>query len=1071
MRKKHDYGAGFVSLDGLPKDTSSGSFSAFLTDALEHQPSNVKQGVKLVSIREHRSSCSALLKIPKGKKIYKRVSALVRETPFNGKLIRSVRLCDNPQLQASQPRSSPGGTLLVNSSSSTQATLSREQSDASKSWEEVKDIAKGFHKYLLGRSDLESGLVDRDLGSEAFHDFYKAYQQDVGDDPVAPDPGLEPRVFTCLRILGLCKSKRSAGSRRHILLLIRNKDGLFPTTLESKTAFEALKEASKEDAKNKGAVIVSDAVGPYFVETKATHKIQLRVESSDDTVKLTGVFVSGQHSRAFTLEALSFPRALSEEVNVELHFTAAQVGVFRATVTLDFQALADGNSFRISRYLVARTGNKELDQLLAPVTPFEKKRFRAYNKMPEEVYDPPKPQTPNPFLKLGSHRIPREVGEMLISQEFARSIVFPDECSAAGYGKYWKYLLWAMESQNNVDIQLFDMENVSLKRVGNAMHLSVPGLAEGRPSVLRGDLVHVTWKNRLYKGGVSQVRQLEVALDFHPSFVTKFNPAVDRVDVRFTFSRVTYRTSHEGCVAAESSMGPKLLFPNPEHLPTTGAVAEGSPTNNIPLWANRNLNEEQQLAVSQILEASFRPLPYVIFGPPGTGKTTTVVEAIYQLAIRKKKVLLVAPSNDAADVLLKRLSAHFSPSDMRRILAFSRPLDRMEASIRHYAQEALTAEEQAKTILSVKIVVSTVNLAARFPFFGIPRGYFDVLCVDEAGHSTEPEVVAVAATLIDFARSGQLILSGDPQQLGPVVTSEVCRRLGMSDSYIERLMKRPVFCKDDGGKYQPGILTKLVRNYRSHPAILKLPNELFYDGDLKNSGDVLTTHNLCKWEHLQKQGFPVIFHSMDGDNMRESLSPSWFNPQEAQQVVEYVKLLLLESRPPVQPEDIGIITPYARQAQKIRTALNASLANSNVVDRIKVGSVEVFQGQERRVIILSTVRSEPDKLSTDLRYNLGFVASAKRFNVAVTRAKSLLIVVGCARVLSMDRANWFPLLQYCRENGSWVGEPWDEVEMRASLDDEAGDDIELDASEDWQNVEAPSLDAAEEAFAFVHREE
>jgi helicase MOV-10 len=1070
MKKKHDYGAGFVSLDGLPKETSSGSLSAFLTDVLEHQPSNVKQGVKLVSIRDHKRSCSALLKIPKGKEVYKRVSALVRQTPFDGKLIRSVRLCDDPQLQVSQPRSSPGEALLANSGSSNQATASRAQRGASKSWEEVKDIAKGFHTCLLGRSDFESGVVDRGLGSEAFQEFYKAYQQNVGDAPVAPDPRLEPCVFTSLRTLGLCRSKRSASSPGHILLLIRNKDGLFPTALESRTALVALKEARDDDAKNKGGVVVSDAVGPCFVETKATQKFEFRVKSSDATVELTGVLVSGQHSRAFTLRALSLPRALSKEVNIELHFTAVRVGVFHATVTLVFQALEDGSKFRISRYLVARTGNKELDRLLAPVTPFEKKRFRVYKDMPDEVYDPPKPLTPNPFLKLGSHRIPREVGEMLISQEFTRSIVIPDECSAAGYGKFWKYLLWAMESQNNVDIQLFDMENVSLTRVGNAMLLSVPGLAEGRPSVLRGDLVHLTWRNRLYRGRVNQVRQLDVALDFHPSFVAKFNPAVDRVDVRFTFSRVTYRTSHEGCVAAESSMGPRLLFPNPGHLLTIGAIAEGSPTNNI-LWANRNLNEEQQLAVSRVLEGNFRPVPYVVFGPPGTGKTTTVVEAIYQLAIRKRKILLVAPSNDAADVLLKRLSTHFSPSEMRRVLAFSRPLDSMEASIRQYAQEALNAEEQAKAILSAKVVVSTVNLAARFPFFGIPRGYFDVLCVDEAGHSTEPEVIAGAATLVDFSGSGQLILSGDPQQLGPVVTSEVCRLLGMADSYMERLMKRPVYCKDDGGNYHPGIVTKLVRNYRSHPAILKLPNELFYDGDLECSGEVLTTHNLCKWEHLPKQGFPVIFHSMEGDNLRESLSPSWFNPQEAQQVVEYVKLLLLESRPPVQPEDIGIITPYARQAQKIRLALTASLANSNVVDRIKVGSVEVFQGQERRVIILSTVRSEPDKVSTDLRYNLGFVASAKRFNVAVTRAKSLLIVIGCAKVLSMDRANWLPFLQYCRENGSWTGEPWDEVEIQASLDDEAGVDIELDASEDWQNVEAPSLDAAEEAFAFVNREE
>ena len=132
-----------------------------------------------------------------------------------------------------------------------------------------------------------------------------------------------------------------------------------------------------------------------------------------------------------------------------------------------------------------------------------------------------------------------------------------------------------------------------------------------------------------------------------------------------------------------------------------------------------------------------------------------------------------------------------------------------------------------------------------------------------------------------------------------------------------------------------------------------------------------------------------------------------------------------------------------------------------------LGSVETFQGQERRVIIISTVRSQNDLLVHDLKYNLGFVANEKRFNVAITRAKALLIVVGNPRVLATDEKNWLPLLRFCRDKKSWLGEEWDEG---ASSDDEDeafdvinGDDIGDDEDE-WDVV-------AQEPHGFINREE
>jgi superfamily I DNA and/or RNA helicase len=320
---------------------------------------------------------------------------------------------------------------------------------------------------------------------------------------------------------------------------------------------------------------------------------------------------------------------------------------------------------------------------------------------------------------------------------------------------------------------------------------------------------------------------------------------------------------------------------------------------------------------------------------------------------------------------------------------------------------------------------------------------------------------------MDFTREdsqvGQLILAGDPKQLGPVITSKLCRKLGHATSFMERLTQRDVYARDESSKVYPAyLITKLVQNYRSHPAILKLPNELFYDGELIPSGDKFKTHDMTKWEYLPNKKFPVLFHAIDGENLRESNSPSWFNIEEAQQVVTYVERLVRETKPPVKGEEIGVITPYARQAQKIRLALSSR----NLRD-IKVGSVETFQGQERRCIILSTVRAQSEWIASDLKYNLGFVANEKRFNVAITRPTSLLIVIGHPAVLATDKHNWLPLLRYCKENKSWAGENWEE-----DGDDE--DVIVLDGVDEsghGDENEDPSATMAQEAIGFVTREE
>mmetsp|Transcript_6441 Transcript_6441/g.11006 ORF Transcript_6441/g.11006 Transcript_6441/m.11006 type:complete len:260 (-) Transcript_6441:528-1307(-) len=160
-----------------------------------------------------------------------------------------------------------------------------------------------------------------------------------------------------------------------------------------------------------------------------------------------------------------------------------------------------------------------------------------------------------------------------------------------------------------------------------------------------------------------------------------------------------------------------------------------------------------------------------------------------------------------------------------------------------------------------------------------------------------------------------------------------------------------------------------------------------------------------------------MLHGVVGRDEREGNSPSWFNQQEAKLVMQYVNDLLEMRANRPSPQDIGIISPYRKQVQKIRALLRGKYGNG-----IKVGSVEEFQGQERRVIIISTVRSSAEHLAFDAKFRLGFLSNPKRFNVAITRPKELLVVVGNPEVLKHDNC-WLEWMRHVHLNGGCTGVP------------------------------------------------
>ncbi|XP_017797933.1 PREDICTED: probable RNA helicase armi [Habropoda laboriosa] len=460
------------------------------------------------------------------------------------------------------------------------------------------------------------------------------------------------------------------------------------------------------------------------------------------------------------------------------------------------------------------------------------------------------------------------------------------------------------------------------------------------------------------------------------------------------------------------------------------------------IWFNKNLNHYQKEAVRNILKGHARPLPYVIFGPPGTGKTITLCETILQIlsTIPESRMLIATPSNSSANLIAERLvdSGVLKPSDMVRLIAYHYlGSDSIPNKLLPYCATAELADET--TIEKTKYngvgprLNCTMNVLGRHRItigtcislgilynMGFPRGHFSHVLVDEAGQATEPEIMIP----LNFIHSdyGQVVLAGDPLQLGPVVQSRIAKNFGLDESFLSRLLRHFPYQRDPNGfeaQYDSRLVTKLVINYRSLPEILELSSSLFYDSELvtqvscKKSKEARLLQTLAAELPKRKNSPPaMIFHGVNGENCKDNDSPSWYNLEEATQVYLY---LLKLYKCGLSPDDIGIITPYQKQVIQIR-----ELLMELDVELPKISSVEGFQGQERNVIIISAVRSSINFVNEDIKHSLGFVACPRRLNVAITRARALVIILGNPTLLAQD-PYWRSVLIYCINQDSYTG--------------------------------------------------
>uniref|UniRef100_A0A4W6FNH5 RNA helicase n=1 Tax=Lates calcarifer TaxID=8187 RepID=A0A4W6FNH5_LATCA len=593
-------------------------------------------------------------------------------------------------------------------------------------------------------------------------------------------------------------------------------------------------------------------------------------------------------------------------------------------------------------------------------------------------------------------------------------------------------LLWLEELHAERELREFTINGALLRKGAVYLHLEVLGLAEGRPSLNIGDRI-VLKKPRCdgvimeYVSYVTEINDEDVSLRVNSEFQRSY--LGEPLDVEFSFNRTTMRRCHCALDQAKQFGESKLkLYLNCFNFGLTYPITLQTSITNVYLpvdgtltskpipgkghFFNPNLNPPQREAVKRILAGECRPTPYVLFGPPGTGKTVTLIEAILQVYhfLPSSRVLVCTPSNSAADLICLRLhdSGFLHAASLARVNASCRQGESIPEVLRQYSRSG----EDIRHASFHRIVVSTCSSAGMFHNIGLPVGHFTHVFLDEAGQATEPESLIPVSLVSE--RDGQIVLAGDPCQLGPVVKSKLAAAFGLGLSLLERLMANPLYSRQDWG-YNPKLVTKLIYNYRSHEALLMLPSKLFYQGELCFKAPTAIVDSLCQWKNLPKKGFPLLFHGVRGTEMREGNNPSWFNPAEAVQVMLYCCQLAKKLYNPVDSSEIGIIAPYKKQCEKIRVLLGKVGLSD-----IKVGSVEEFQGQEFLVIIISTVRSNELVQSGDLQSALGFLANPKRFNVAITRPKALLVIVGNPHILIRDSC-FRALLQYCFINGAYLG--------------------------------------------------
>ncbi|XP_027712028.1 DNA-binding protein SMUBP-2 isoform X2 [Vombatus ursinus] len=446
------------------------------------------------------------------------------------------------------------------------------------------------------------------------------------------------------------------------------------------------------------------------------------------------------------------------------------------------------------------------------------------------------------------------------------------------------------------------------------------------------------------------------------------------------------------------------------------ASEPSSPAPTQPLtFCNGSLDTSQKEAVGFALAQKELA---IIHGPPGTGKTTTVVEIVLQAVRQGLKVLCCAPSNIAVDNLVERLAAQ-----KLRVLRLGHPARLLDAIQHHCLDAVLARSDQAQIVADIRkdidqvkskktlekrdnsygrselkllrkelrereeaamlrslswadvILATNTGASSDGPLKLLPDDHFDVVVIDECAQALE------ASCWIPLLKARKCILAGDHQQLPPTIVSHQAAKGGLSLSLMERLIE----------SHGERVVRMLTVQYRMHQAIMQWASEELYRGQLTAHPSV-AGHLLKDLPGVTPTGetsIPLLLVDTAGcglSELEDEDEQSKGNPGEVRIVSLHIQALVDAG---VRVGDVAVIAPYNLQVDLLRQQLSPKYP------QLEIKSVDGFQGREKEAVILSFVRS-------NRKGEVGFLAEDRRINVAVTRARRHVAIVCDSRTISND---------------------------------------------------------------------
>ncbi len=469
-----------------------------------------------------------------------------------------------------------------------------------------------------------------------------------------------------------------------------------------------------------------------------------------------------------------------------------------------------------------------------------------------------------------------------------------------------------------------------------------------------------------------------------------------------------------------------------KQAPHFRAVAPDTPPLRLPL-----LNDSQNAAVTSIVRANDVA---IVHGPPGTGKTTTLVHAVRELCKTENTVLVTAPSNTAADLLTERLaelglqvvrignisrveenilkhtlegqiSTHAESKNIKKIRIQAAQLRQQSRTYkRRFDGEARRKREKLKQearelsawandleervieqILSGANVITCTLINANHPILANRK--FRTVVIDEAAQALEP------ATWIPIMKASRVVLAGDPFQLPPTVKSVEAAKGGLSMTLIEKSI---ILFQN---------INLLNVQYRSNNTIMNFSNKYFYNNQLSAHPSVAA--RLLPFSEDEKSVTFIDTVGCGFDEQENAETLSKYNQEEFYILREHLYQLIekFDYANLIEKPSIGIISPYREQVELMKNELLTDdlLRGANL--DLTISTIDGFQGQERDVIYISLVRSNE-------KNEIGFLGDTRRMNVAMTRAKMKLVIIGNSTTIGEHRF-YKAFLDYCEAKGTY----------------------------------------------------